>query len=103
MSDRNETVCGSIEDMGSLTFPTFDAMAKFEDNKGQVVLLGIGVSTYYWRIKIHESLFNSHHMNDNGVVVQDKSSKCSDQQYIIICIQLGTHLFPLCLIKTSLK
>ena len=59
-------------------------MKAIEDNKGQVLILGIGESTPELKITQNEPLSNLYHMQDNGVVVEDKSRKICGKQYLTI-------------------
>ena len=59
-------------------------MKAIEDNKGQVLILGIGESTPELKITKNEPLSNLYHMQDNGVVVEDKSRKFCGKQYLTI-------------------
>ena len=57
-SHRTNTMCGTIEGVYCHTFTNFDAVTSVRYDKVQVVLLGIGISTYDWQITKHEMLFN---------------------------------------------
>ena len=81
--------------MGGFTFSKSYAVTAIEVDKGQVVLLGIGGSTHDRRITHNESLLNSHHMRDYGVIVEDTSNKHCGNQCLIILDTGRSIIIPL--------
>ena len=81
--------------MGSHTSLTVDTVTGVEDDKVQVVLLGIGGSKYYWEIMQHESLLNSHHTHDNGVLVKDTARRHDGKKRLIILNASGNTTITL--------
>ena len=62
-------MCGAIEVASSRTLHRVDAVTAFEQNRVQVLLLGIGGLTHGQIITQYDLLLNYHHMHDNGVAV----------------------------------
>ena len=81
-SDRTEILNGALEGMGSSVLPTADAVTAVEDKDGRVVLLGLGGTAYDHRTTQIESLWNSHHLRANKVIVDDVAKEHKGNQQI---------------------
>ena len=64
---------GALPEHGQAVLPTVDAVTAVEDEKGKVILMGVGKAAYDRRTTQHESLLNSHHLREHGVIVEDKA------------------------------
>ena len=80
ISRRTETVAGALNGMGTITLPKVDAITAVVDDKNNVHLLGFGNVSFDSRISQHESLLNSHHLRDNGCVINDVAKKHGGKQ-----------------------
>ena len=81
-SDKSETLGGALSGMGTEVLPSVDAVTAVEDADGRVVLLGIGNAAYDRRKTQYESLWNSHHLRANKVVVSDVAKELGGDQCI---------------------
>ena len=79
-SERTEILNGALEGMGSSVLPTADAVTAVEDMDGRVVLLGLGDSAYDHRTTQTESLWNSHHLRANKVIIEDAAKEHKGKQ-----------------------
>ncbi len=57
--------------MGSTVLPLVYPITAVTDHEEQNVLLGVGDSAYVKRVTQYESLWNSHHLQKNGITVDD--------------------------------
>ena len=81
-SDKSETLNGALEGMGSTVLLSADAVTTVEDSDGRVVLLGIGDAAFDMRTTQTESLWNSHHMRSNKVIVEDVAKSVGGKEHI---------------------
>ncbi len=70
-SDESQSVLGPLPGMGGVTLPKVDAVTAVENDRGEVVLLGVGGVTYDRRTTQYEALFNTHHVRNNNVTVNE--------------------------------
>ena len=68
--------------MGSTVLLSADAVTTVEDSDGRVVLLGIGDAAFDMRTTQTESLWNSHHMRSNKVIVEDVAKSVGGKEHI---------------------
>ena len=95
-SDESEELDGPLVVMGSEVLPKVDAVTAVEDENGEVILLGFGGAAYDRRITQYESLWNSHHMRNNGVDVDDRAENAGGKYHIRIKFDLSKwHTIPL--------
>ena len=97
ISKRHEVLRGAIDSMGTIALPKVDESTSVVEKKGHVHLLGFGNLTYDSRVIQHESLFNSHHMRQNGVKVNDVAKKHGGTQNLEIKVEGSIIQFPLIL------
>ena len=86
-SDKSEALDGALSGMGTKVLPAVDAVTAVLDTDGSTVLLGLGEAAYERRTTQYESLWNSHHLRNNGIVVDDVSKASGGSQ----CIKLVDH------------
>ena len=73
LSDKPEKLNGPLSGMGSTVLPKVDIVTAGKYQNGKMIIIGVGGTAYDRQITQYESLWNSHHMISNGVVVEEKA------------------------------
>ena len=91
VSGKTTSLAGAIKGMGNVTLPKVDAITAVKDVEGNTVLLGVGNATFDRRPSQFESLWNSHHLRDNGVIVDDVAESHGGEQCLKVKTFDGKH------------
>ena len=71
---------GALAGMGERTLPLVRAVTAYDHEKGGTILLGVGCAGYDDRAEQTESLFNSHDLRKNGIIVHDTTKRDGGEQ-----------------------
>ena len=84
VSEKKDLLLGALAGMGTCTLPRVDAVTCLTDVSGKTVLIGMGDVSWDQRQTQIESLWNSHHLRNHGVKVNDVSRHHGGSQDLII-------------------
>ena len=74
VTDRVE-ILSDFRGLGSCVLPKVDGVTAISDSTGKIHLIGCGNVTYDKRPAQYESLWNSHHLRQNKIIVNDVSTE----------------------------
>ena len=83
------TFGGAMPSMQSCSLPLANVITVVQTEAGKPLLIGLGGAAYDSSPEASEALINTHHLRDNGVLVDDKAKVHGGEQRITVC---GFHI-----------
>ena len=89
MTNESDPLSDVFQSMGTEVLPSVDAVTAVDDKDGRTILLGIGRAAFDRRTTQFESLWNSHHLRANNIVVDDVTKSRGGKKYLVFKNNVG--------------